>query len=372
MKKALSIFLAAVMCLGLGMAAMAAESPDYNAPPFEDEEFAYSGEDQYSYYNYGDQYVNFAYYDLDDDAGEKFGDFKVSVKWKEGKEYVEEIGTYKYDYVYSDDRDVDLGIKFKDAYPEEPVRIRAEVKFMTTKGKNVTDRIYDAGNVFEDLCEYDEDEKVIIVDFLYGFNKDVEMYWNWLIDEDGYIEYEDFDNYSVVVPQGRAFNEEDEIFAPVLDFDKFEDLAGISAKNLFMTFDGTSVAFETKLVKQAPVNMYYDTAAHKPVIDKYEEFDMEFMNFKAKPEFDFTGVLTWYVPDEEQKWYLYEIDEDGSLKETKAVFDEDEGCFTLKARTLGNYVIMTGEAEIEKEKEKENPETGAAFSAAVALAALAK
>jgi hypothetical protein len=366
MKKALSILLAAVMCLGLGTAAMAADDPYYNVRPFEDEEWAYSSEYEYSYYNYGDEYVCFAYYDLDDAAGEKFGDFKVSVKWKEGKEYVEEIGTYKYDYVSSDDRDVDLGIKFKDAYPEEPVRIRAEVKFMTTKGKNVTDRIYNGyyNDVYDEICEYDEDEKVITVDFLYGFNKDVEMYMNRLIDEDGYIEYEDFDNY--YVDNGYVY------FAPVLDFDKFEDEAGVSAKNLFMTFDGTGVAFETKLVKQAPVNMYYDTAAHKPVVDKYEEFDMEFMNFKAKPEFDFTGVLTWYVPDEEQEWYLYEIGEDGSLKETKAVFDEDEGCFTLKARTLGNYVIMTGEAEIEKEEEKENPETGAAFSAAVALAALAK
>ncbi|MDD2955521.1 MAG: hypothetical protein PHD67_04300 [Oscillospiraceae bacterium] len=368
MKKLLSVVLVLAMCAGLGVTALAkAEDPSYNLPPFDDEEFAYSTADEEAEYGYGDEYFCFAYYHLNKAEGERFQDYKVSYSIQEGAESIKEINIYKYDYV-SSSRDVDLGIKFKDAYPTEPIRVKAKVKFLTTKGKNITSQIYDQDHVYEDVCKFDEKEKVILIDFLYGFNKNVQMYAENMINGDGEVEYEDFDNNSTISEQGGTY----EYLSPVLDFDQFEN----NATNLYMTFAGTDVSFEAKLAGQDPVNMYYDTYANKAIGQEYEENDLNFMNFKAKPEFDFSGTLTWYVPDEDKTWYLYEINEDDTLKATNAVYNEEDVCFTLKARTLGSYLLMDGEGKVvepEKEEDKTNPETGSGFlAAAVALAAWAK
>ena len=99
--------------------------------------------------------------------------------------------------------------------------------------------------------------------------------------------------------------------------------------------------------------------------------DISFLNFPAKPTFNSNATIYFYSVDEEA--FIYE-NKDGKLVKSAAKWDEDEGCWLLKTRTLGSYVIsdkaLVSAAATET---PDNPDTGAndVVGLATALAAVA-
>lgn len=351
MKKWLALAMAAALCAGLLVPAMA----ENYVPPFEEEDWAYSGEALKSGWVRqlkGD--LPLAVFPIGEEN--RISDYSVKVSYEKGKSCVESIQVEKLG---------DMGyvvLSFAPGVGAEKTPLSGSFRLM--KGhSNVTDLIL-AG--IEEVS-YNAGKNRMEFDLTAGYNKDIEMYQNQLMDEDGYIEYDGFDNESEFPGQGV-------FLAPVLDFGKFGDVTpgAPEPQNLWISFAGTDVSFQVRLVDQAPVNMLYNDRSHPDIVDIYPDNEMYFMNFKEHPEFDFTGELTWYVPDPDQRWKLYEIDENDNLISTGAEYDREEGCFVLRTKTLGSYLLMNGaakSAEAEISDGKDNPETGAAACAA-ALSAL--
>lgn len=95
--------------------------------------------------------------------------------------------------------------------------------------------------------------------------------------------------------------------------------------------------------------------------------DVRYFNFKAKPEFDFTGKVTIELPDPDVQWYLYDLDPNAISWSPieHAVLTEEGDAFEFKARKLGCYMlsdvelVMPGtEGTTEGEVEDVNPSTG--------------
>ena len=106
-----------------------------------------------------------------------------------------------------------------------------------------------------------------------------------------------------------------------------------------------------------------------------EDATINFLSFDAAPTLNSTATIRFYgapLNDDDQS-FIY-ANKDGKLTKTAAKYDEDEGCYILKTRTLGSYVmsdkplVSTAAAET-----PDNPDTGAndVVGIATALAAVA-
>lgn len=101
-----------------------------------------------------------------------------------------------------------------------------------------------------------------------------------------------------------------------------------------------------------------------------------FLNFPAKPTFSTNATIFFYNLDEDAK--IYE-NKDGKLTKADAKWDDDNACWTLKARTLGSYVasdatLIAAEATDPANPDTSNPDTGAndvvGIASALAVVAL--
>lgn len=106
--------------------------------------------------------------------------------------------------------------------------------------------------------------------------------------------------------------------------------------------------------------LYNDQKANKDVLKAYADTDADitFLNFPGEPTFNATATIYFYKAEDT---YVYEV-EDGKIVDT-VDWDDDEGAFVLKTRTLGNYIFSDVELETAEEVEEnnpvENPDTGA-------------
>ena len=104
-----------------------------------------------------------------------------------------------------------------------------------------------------------------------------------------------------------------------------------------------------------------DTSANVDVLkaNADSDADMYFYNFKGEPTFNSTARLYFYDVDEDG--YIYEV-KNGKLTEVGS-YSDDDGCWVVKARTLGQYVVSTEKLANAKgettEPEVTNPDTGA-------------
>ncbi|MEG1869387.1 MAG: hypothetical protein RR205_00910 [Oscillospiraceae bacterium] len=104
--------------------------------------------------------------------------------------------------------------------------------------------------------------------------------------------------------------------------------------------DNDGFYFTVKASSQGQVNLVYDNKANKKVALKAPaNADLTFYNFYGKPTFDFTGTATFTFPNEGTKYYLYQINNDNTLKKVNAVMNKDKDAFEIKTRTLGCYVM---------------------------------
>ncbi|MDD2954823.1 MAG: hypothetical protein PHD67_00755 [Oscillospiraceae bacterium] len=221
----------------------------------------------------------------------KFGDLKVTAKWDDGKKYVDSVELKKdgntylavvnlADYYGTDDQDISGTLTIKKG---------------SSKAKNINSDGWAEG-------EYDVDLNIA-----------------WKSQEGP-----DDEDFEADIDKASGY-----VIAP--------DNAN---KNGVFTFTENDAQYEVKLAKQDDLNLYYTskpTSDIKKLIVKNSSASIEVFSFPGKPSFDFSGTLTYYVSDGDEKWYMYEYD-DGNLKEV-GKYDKDDECFTLKTRTLGTYLI---------------------------------
>ena len=106
--------------------------------------------------------------------------------------------------------------------------------------------------------------------------------------------------------------------------------------------------------------LYNDAKADKAILKAYADTDADitFLNFPGEPTFNSTASIYFYKPEDS---YVYEV-ENGKIVDT-VDWDDDEGAFILKTRTLGSYIFSDVELEtaedIEENNPVENPDTGA-------------
>ena len=273
MKKLLALVLAVSMCLGMGVMAFAAADVTLD----------------------GDTNEVKIEFDPDD---EKFSDLKVSAKWDKGKKYVESVELDKSDSNYY------VVINLADYYgtDEEDIAGTITVK----KGSRKADITGTNGGDAHASWTANECE----VDFTIG--------WDVI---DG--------------PSGNEDFEQD-----ISKADGYVIAPDNTNKNGVFTFTENDAQFEVKLAKQDDLNLFYTskpTSEIKKLMVKNSSADVEVFSFPGKPTFDFSGTLTYYVSDPDEKWYMYELTDKG-LKEV-GKYDKDDDCFTLKTRTLGTYLI---------------------------------
>ena len=154
---------------------------------------------------------------------------------------------------------------------------------------------------------------------------------------------------------------------------------------LEFTADDGDTDIEVRIYKDDKLYLYNDVEADTDILKKYadEDADITFLNF-PNTSFNATATVRFY---KEEGTYIYE-NKDGKLSAVTAPdanagsagqtagrvkWDEDEGCYILKTRTLGNYVFSDKALPIGTTAADNNPDTGAndVVGIATALAAVA-
>lgn len=275
-------------------------------------------------------------------GNDKFSDLKVSTKWDDGKKYVDSVELEKEGNEYY------VVVNLADYYgtDEEDISGTITVK----KGSRNADII---GGDTDSLGTWTDNE--LEVDFTIGWETQAGP-----ADEDFEADINKTNGY-------------------VIDPDN-------ANKNGVFTFTENDAQYEVKLAKQDALNLFYTskpTSEIKKIMVKNSSADIEVFSFPGKPSFDFSGTLTYYVSDPDEKWHMYELTSSG-LKEV-GKYDKDDDCFTLKTRTLGTYLISdkTLKGVVDEEEEDKdssssgsgsnggsssNPETGSSSFVGVAIA----
>lgn len=371
MKKALALILAAMMVAGTSAVAFAA-TPDVAVDPasptyvWDSEERIYVVDGNIEY---GDS-LAFDLTGVDAQESSKNKGYKVFPDWSVGESLVEDskiervkVRTYTTTYTM--------------------VAVSAEVNGTTyTKGQPMTKEDYDAyikalkdqGVLASDLVNYAKTETKTGSEYRFMAVVDLKDSTTTKVsdlvgdirvgktssaaknaaDEGFYVEL----NAEVKHYSENAGSEENDSVSVicdsnnvnfVLDIDKDADVTDIEFGK-----DGNLALFTVDLNGQSDVNVGYSTKFNADVADKYDEANLEFLNFTASPVFNRTGDLYIYADEDS---FIYEVTADG-LKEIKnAEYDEDYGAWYLRTRKLTSYVISDVELDLTAEDEASSSET---------------
>ena len=141
-----------------------------------------------------------------------------------------------------------------------------------------------------------------------------------------------------------------------------------------MEFDTADdeVEVEVRVYEDDELYLYNDTDSDDDILKAYADTDADltFLNFKGSPTFNATATVRFY---KEEDSFVYGM-KDGKLTNVNAKWDDDEGCFILKTRTLGGYVFSDKKLNVSASTAADNnPDTGAndVVGIATALAAVA-
>ena len=146
------------------------------------------------------------------------------------------------------------------------------------------------------------------------------------------------------------------------------DTGNYGTVNITCADDGeTEVTFRG--YKNDELFLFNDAKANSALLKAYADNDAEisFLNFVANPTLNSTATIRFYK-DEDSHVYVMK---DGKLT-SEVKWDDDEGAFVLKTRTLGSYVF-SDKALSFTTTSPSNPDTGAndVVGIATALAAVA-
>ena len=236
---------------------------------------------------------------------------------------------------------------------------------------------YNDGKGLIDDVYIDDDDEQLVIAFAQDYEYAKTKHFDVEISLDG--RSREAEDITIYVSGEVGYN----LYTVTLNDDEFdllkdEGLANdVHLKNGVVAFDKGSVSYSTltndfgdeeelglevRVYDGGEYYLYCDTAADTDVLKANADADgdMYFYNFKGEPTFDATATLYFYDADED--CYVYE-NNNGRLTEV-GKYDDDEGCWVVKARTLGQYVMSTEELvnadnSDTTEPDVENPDTGA-------------
>lgn len=94
--------------------------------------------------------------------------------------------------------------------------------------------------------------------------------------------------------------------------------------------------FKVKIIDQKSLYLGLSEAENKTIAKAYPNADLRFINWTARPTFDYSGTLSIYMdPDE----YIYGINDDNQLYRLGGTYDSDNDAYVISTKTLGSYVI---------------------------------
>lgn len=275
---------------------------------------------------------------------------KITVKNINSENYT--ISNVKYD----DGKNLVASIGFKDA--EDRVEIKLKKDYTNTKEKNL-DVTFTLKGKKSGRSDKPKDIKVRVYGTIaYALNEDK--------NGDG-ISIVDTDNVRVPATVSGA-----------TDFKKvvYEVQAPNDDKYGLMEFTAsdTDVEVEVRVYEDDKLYLYNEVDADSDILKAYADADADitFLTFKGEPTFNSTATVRFY---KEEDSFVYGV-KDGKLTNVNAKWDDDEGCFILKARTLGAYVFSDKKLSVSSSTNSaasNNPDTGAndVVGIATALAAVA-
>ena len=140
----------------------------------------------------------------------------------------------------------------------------------------------------------------------------------------------------------------------------------------FDAADDGDTNVEVRVYDGDKLYLYNTVDADTDILKAYADVDADitFLNFKGAPTFNSTATVRFYKPEDS---YVYAV-KDGKLTNVNAKWNDEEGCFVLKTRTLGSYVFSDKKLNVAAaDASTNNPDTGAndVVGIAGALAAVA-
>ena len=348
MKKLLALALAAVMVLAMGVTAFADHTSSYpegdDADDYSTDDLALGTEVHRSSADsdllFVRIYVRVDNSDTDiwnpaDDGDLEDVTLRASVT--DGKSYVEDIYL---DELEDEDRDNNgnngnvtyqyaVFIELKDYYEVDRETIRFELTLRNDRGRTIDEQDYS--------CRLDNTDGWTDVTDLAAITEEGTYNLGVEINSRGdevYIDYADF-----TAQTGVYYADQDEtrnFDANVVDFEDME----------YLELNADYLSFGVRLSDQGELAMAYNARVDKDVARMFDDSaDLVFINFPGRPTFDFTGEAYVYLPDEDEDWWLYEIDEDGDITEVNTSLSDDDDALVFKTRTLGCYVLSDYELD---------------------------
>ncbi|MDD2955414.1 MAG: hypothetical protein PHD67_03750 [Oscillospiraceae bacterium] len=338
-KKIAALLLGAVLCFSCGITALAETQPD----PFDDQDLCF--------FTPGEQGV-IGWLTLGEYAAE---DLEIQAEWGEKcKPYIKSVRLGN-----EAAGDIQVLIDLRDYWGMEPVEITGYLKVVEkATGRNVT----------PEMRPIIPSQRIRLRDGYFGWNRDQGLY--------SFPEEYSYDpaTGTLTYPEFRGVTKSLNgtfLSAPILDLTQFPE----EINNIEISFGKSGFSFATRTIRQEPLNLLYSQTPNSEVKRMAEHAQMKFLSFPAAPEWDFTGTVTWKLPDLQGDWHIYAI-EGSDLTELESTLSEDGGSLCFRARQFGAYVLSDEPLEAAAPAPilpaHENPETGRdALSLAAALSAAA-
>ena len=87
---------------------------------------------------------------------------------------------------------------------------------------------------------------------------------------------------------------------------------------------------------QGKLNLAYNTKYDRDFAYDYDDANIDFINFEGEPTTNRTGTLYIYADEDS---YIYEVTSKGAKKINGAYYDDDEGAWVIRTRSLTSYAI---------------------------------
>jgi hypothetical protein len=258
----------------------------------------------------------------------------TKVKYEEGKSLVEDI--------YFDDDNDQLVIKLAD-----------NTNLTTTKDLEVSFTLKGKGRDINDV------EVTVTTKVGYRLINDA-----YIIDADHNVTWD-----NPTGPNGGYTPE----FSDLAFFEVVSAANGAAYGDLEFTTADDDVDVVVRVYDGDKLYLYNDVKADKDILKAYADSDAEisFLNFPGDTTFNATATVYMY---KDENSYIYEV-KNGKLVESNAKWSDDDGCWILKARTLGSYVFSDVDLDVTEDVDDTttNPDTGAndVVGIAAALGAVA-
>lgn len=220
---------------------------------------------------------------------------KIKTDWDGGSSYIDKLSVVKKRFIGSPGSNIDLSAS-KYCYF---LAIKTKSRSSTTTAKNDvygTVKLRKSGDY-----GFDYDDMQVEVDFEVGYNAP----------ED-----------SNVIPITPA------LFVPGEDFDEYDD----------ETFDFEADSYSYFMVNtnnQKKIVLGMNTDYDDDISDRYPNANLDFFNGNGAT-FNKLGYLHLYA---DSNSYVYEVEDDNTLKKINASYDSYDDVFVIRTRTLGRYVI---------------------------------